>query len=397
MTLLSRSLRACVHALPTLSVTATAVASALAITACGEAPRPPDMGLGGTPKVNTVTLEEQQLALTTELPGRVAPALIAEVRPQITGLVQQRRFKEGSDVKAGELLYVIDAATYKANVDNALAALTKAQANLAVAKLKAERYGELVKIKAVSQQDADDAQAALLQADAEVESARATVNNQRINLDYTRIASPISGRIGRSTVTPGALVTANQSNALTTVQQLDPIYVDVTQTSAALIGLRRSLGTGAMKNGSAKVRLILEDGSSYAHTGKLQFSDITVDQGTGAVTIRIEFPNPQGELLPGMYARAIIEEGVIEKALLVPQQAVGRDGTGKPYAYVVNANNEMEQRPIATDRAILNQWLVKDGLKAGDRVIVEGQQKAQTGKAVEAFATESPTPAKPLL
>ncbi|WP_434802672.1 efflux RND transporter periplasmic adaptor subunit [Paracidovorax konjaci] len=401
MTPPSRSNAGSTYPMPAALVALTAIASALFITACGEAPRPPDMGNGGTPKVSVVTLQEQSLALTTELPGRVAPALIAEVRPQITGLVQQRRFKEGSDVKAGDLLYVIDPATYKASVDNALANLSKAQANLATARLKAERYGELVKIKAVSQQDADDARAALLQADAEVEAARATVNTQRINLDYTRIASPISGRIGRSAVTPGALVTANQGTALTTVQQLDPIYVDVTQTSAALLALKRSLAAGALKSGTAKVRLVLEDGSSYAHAGKLQFSDVTVDQGTGAVTIRVEFPNPQGDLLPGMYARAVIEEGVIDKAVLVPQPAVGRDGSGKPFTFVVNAKNELEQRPISTDRAIGNQWVVKDGLKAGERIVVEGQQKARVGQPVEVVtagaAAPAAAPAKPLL
>lgn len=371
------------RAVPTALLSLSAVISAVLMTACGDAPHPPGMGASGTPKVTAVTLQEQPLTLTTQLPGRVAPALIAEVRPQITGLVQQRRFKEGSDVKAGELLYVIDPATYKANVDNSQANLSKAQANLGVAKLKAERYAELVKIKAVSQQDADDAQAALLQANAEVDAARATVNTQRINLDFTRITSPISGRIGRSSVTPGALVTANQTTALTTVQQLDPIYVDVTQTSASLLSLRRSLAAGALKNGSAKVHLVLEDGSNYAHAGKFQFSDITVDQGTGAVTVRMEFPNPQGELLPGMYARAVIEEGVVEKALLVPQPAVGRDASGKPFAFVINSKNEMEQRPIVTERAIENQWLVKEGLKAGDRVVVEGQQKAHSGQVVE--------------
>lgn len=371
------------RAVPIALLSLSAAISAVLMTACGDAPHPPGMGASGTPKVTAVTLQEQPLTLTTQLPGRVAPALIAEVRPQITGLVQQRRFKEGSDVKAGELLYVIDPATYKANVDNSQANLSKAQANLGVAKLKAERYAELVKIKAVSQQDADDAQAALLQANAEVDAARATVNTQRINLDFTRITSPISGRIGRSSVTPGALVTANQTTALTTVQQLDPIYVDVTQTSAALLSLRRSLAAGALKNGSAKVHLVLEDGSNYAHAGKFQFSDITVDQGTGAVTVRMEFPNPQGELLPGMYARAVIEEGVVEKALLVPQPAVGRDASGKPFAFVINSKNEMEQRPIVTERAIENQWLVKEGLKAGDRVVVEGQQKAHSGQVVE--------------
>lgn len=358
--------------------------SALALAACGEAPQPPATGGQGVPQVSVLTLQPQRLALTTELPGRVAPALIAEVRPQITGLVLQRRFKEGSDVKAGDVLYQIDPATYRANVDSAQATLAKAEANLVPVRLKAGRYKELAAIKAVSQQDADDANASLLQAQAEVSAAKAALQTQRINLDYTRITSPISGRIGRSTVTQGALVTANQATAMATVQQLDPIYVDVTQSTSTLLALKRSMGTGALKSGTAKVRLVLEDGSVYAQPGKLQFSDVTVDQSTGAVTLRAEFPNPRADLLPGMYARAVLEEGVLEQALLVPQPAVGRDTTGKPYAFVVGGDGKLQQRSLTTERAVGDQWLVSEGLKPGDVVVVEGQQKARPGQAVQA-------------
>lgn len=365
-------------------VAVLATVSALALAACGEAPQPPATGGGGVPQVRVITVQSQRLPLTTELPGRVAPALIAEVRPQITGLVLQRRFKEGSDVKAGDVLYQIDPATYRANVDSAQATLAKAEANLVTVRLKAGRFKELSAIKAVSQQDADDAAASLLQAEAEVSAARATLQTQRINLDYTRITSPISGRIGRSSVTAGALVTANQSSAMATVQQLDPIYVDVTQSTSTLLALKRSMDAGTLKTGTAKVRLVLEDGSVYAQPGKLQFSDVTVDQTTGAVTLRAEFPNPRAELLPGMYARAVLEEGVLEQALLVPQPAVGRDTTGKPYAFVVDAEGKLQQRTVTTDRAVGDQWLVSEGLKPGDVVVVEGQQKARPGQPVQA-------------
>ena len=365
-------------------VAVLAAVSALALAACGEAPQPPATGGGGVPQVRVITVQAQRLPLTTELPGRVAPALIAEVRPQITGLVLQRRFKEGSDVKAGDVLYQIDPATYRANVDSAQATLAKAEANLVTVRLKAGRFKELSAIKAVSQQDADDAAASLLQAEAEVSAARATLQTQRINLDYTRITSPISGRIGRSSVTPGALVTANQAGAMATVQQLDPIYVDVTQSTSTLLALKRSMDAGTLKSGTAKVRLVLEDGSVYAQPGKLQFSDVTVDQSTGAVTLRAEFPNPRADLLPGMYARAVLEEGVLEQALLVPQPAVGRDTTGKPYVFVVDGEGKLQQRSLTADRAVGDQWLVTDGLKAGDTVVVEGQQKARAGQPVQA-------------
>ena len=363
---------------------ATTVAALLA--ACGDPPGPPSMGSQGTPQVSTITLQAQQVRLTTELPGRISPALIAEVRPQVTGLIQKRAFQEGTMVKTGDLLYQIDPATYRASVDSAQAALDKAQAQLVSAKLKADRLKELAEMKAAGQQDADDATASLLQAQADVASAKAALLTQRINLEYTRVVSPISGRIGRSSVTQGALVTANQASALATVQQLDPIYVDVTQPSASTLAVGQALATGTLKAGSAKVTLVLENGSAYPLAGKLKSSEVTVDQNTGAITLRAEFPNPKGVLMPGMFARAVVEEGVLEQALLVPQPAISRDALGKPVAFVVNADNKLEQRAVETSRAIGGQWLITSGLKAGDRVAVEGQQKVQPGTVVEAKA-----------
>lgn len=239
-------------------------------------------------------------------------------------------------------------------------------------------------MKAAGQQDADDAAAALLQAEADVASAKATLQTQRINLDYTHLTSPISGRIGRSSVTKGALVTANQATALATVQQLDPIYLDVTQPSASLLSLGQALASGQLKAGSTQVRLVLEDGSTYPLAGKLKSSEVTVDTATGAVTLRAEFPNPRRALLPGMYARAVVEEGVVEQALLVPQPAISRDATGKPFAFVVDAQGKLQQRAVQTGRAVGNQWVITEGLAAGDRVAVEGQQKAKPGMAVVA-------------
>jgi membrane fusion protein, multidrug efflux system len=362
----------------------TIVGWACALTACGEPPGPPEMGGKGTPQVSVFTLQPQRLPLTTELPGRVSPAAIAEIRPQVTGLIQARRFQEGGTVKAGEVLYQIDPATYRASMDSAQASLDKAKAQLVATRLKADRLKDLAAMKAAGQQDADDAHAALLQAEAELNAAKAALQTQRIYLDFTRITSPITGRIGRSSVTQGALVTANQATALATVQQMDPIYVDVTQSSTTLLSMEQALASGKLKTGSTKVKLQLENGSTYELPGKLKASEVTVDPNTGAVTLRAEFPNPKGTLLPGMYVHAFVEEGVIDDALLVPQAAVSRDSTGKPVAFVVNAKGKLEQRQIETRRAVGNQWLVSSGLKAGDRLAVEGQQKARPGMAVEA-------------
>lgn len=355
------------------------------LAACGKPPMMgPPAGPQGTPQVSTLVVEPQNVVLTTELPGRTNAVLVADVRPQVTGILQARRFVEGSTVKAGAVLYQIDPETYQAAVESAEAALAKAEANQYTTRLKAERYAELIAIKAVSQQDADDAAAALLQANAEVASARAALKTARIDLDYTRVTSPITGRIGKSAVTPGALVTANQTNALATVQQLDPMNVDVTQSSNTVLKLKRAIAQGKLADGTAKVKLVFEDGTVYPLEGQLQFSDVSVDPNTGAVTLRAVFPNPKGELLPGLYVRAVIEEGTIQQALLIPQQAVTRDATGKPQAYVVGKDGKLQLREISTERAIGDRWLVTGGLQAGDALVVSGQQKAQPGALVEA-------------
>lgn len=365
------------------------VVATLAITVllagCGKPPGgpPPDPGM---PVMGVMKIQAQPVTLDTELPGRTVPYLIADVRPQVGGIVKTRDFREGGDVKAGQTLYVVDPATYKAAYDSNVAALGKAQASLKTTRLKAERYKELVEIQAVSKQDYDDAAAALGQGESEVAAAKANVESSRINLAYARVTAPISGRIGRSAVTPGALVTASQTTALATIQQLDPIYVDVTQPSAALLRLRRALAEGDLQRAganAARVTLMLEDGSVYPLEGRLEFSDVTVDQETGAVALRAVFPNPKADLLPGMYVRAVLQEGVKQQGLLVPQQAVTRDSTGKPIAYVVGADNRLERRVLETDRAIGDQWLVRSGLASGEQLVVDGQQRAAAGAEVK--------------
>jgi membrane fusion protein, multidrug efflux system len=377
-----------------LPLAATALAAALAcatLVACGEPPAGVPAATGTT-QVGVVTLQPQRLALTTELPGRVASTVSAEVRPQVGGIVQQRLFAEGSTVKAGQLLYQIDAASYSAAVASAEATLAKAEAALSAAKLKATRHRDLVAIQAVSRQDADDTEAALKQAEAEVAAAKAALQTQRIHLEHTRITAPVAGRIGRSAVTPGALVTANQASALATVQQLDPVYVDVTQPSTELLALKRSLAEGVLKGGAAKVKLVLEDGTAYPEPGLLQFSEATVDPNTGSVTLRVQVPNPRGDLLPGMYARAVLEQGVVEQALLVPQQAVARDAAGKASVAVVSADGKLQRRAVSATRAIGDQWLIGGGLAAGDRIAVEGQQKVAPGAAVQAVPVDAAKP-----
>ncbi|MFZ3119704.1 MAG: efflux RND transporter periplasmic adaptor subunit, partial [Variovorax sp.] len=365
-----------------------ALTAAFLVTACGKPPggAPP---AAGTPVVGVLTVQPQRVALSTELPGRTVPFLIADVRPQVNGIVKARKFREGSDVKAGEALYQIDPATYKATYDSNVAVLAKSQASLKTTRLKAERYKELVTIKAVSQQDYDDAAAALSQGEADVASAKANVETSRINLAYARVDAPISGRIGRSSVTPGALVTASQSTALATIQQLDPIYVDVTQPSVALLRLKQAMARGDLQKAganAAKVRLLLEDGSTYPLEGKLEFSDVTVDQNTGAITLRAVFPNPNADLLPGMYVRAVLQEGVKEQGILVPQQAVSRDGSGVPTAYVVGRDGKLQLRTLETERTVGDQWLVRSGIEPGDQLVVDGQQRATPGAQVEVTA-----------
>jgi len=360
--------------------------------ACGQNQKAGGPPQAGEPEVTVVTIAPQQVTLTTVLAGRTSAHLVSDVRPQVGGIIQKRLFKEGSEVKAGELLYQIDPATYQAAFDNAKAALVKAEANALPARLKAERYGNLSKVNAVSKQDNDDAQAAYRQTEAEVVSAKAALDTARINLSYTRVTSPIAGRIGKSTVTPGALVTASQATALATVQQTDPIYVDVTQSSTEVLRLRRDLASGKLKKAGAngaKVKLLFEDGTAYANEGALQFSDITVDQSTGVITLRALFPNPNHDLLPGLYVRAVLEEGIDEQAILVPQAAVSRDSKGQAQVMVVKADGVVEMRPITVNRVVGDKWLVSSGIAAGDKVIVEGLQKVKPGgkaKAVEAAA-----------
>ncbi len=343
----------------------------------------------GTPQeVGIVVVAPQRVQMTTELSGRTCAFLIAEVRPQVGGIIQKRLFVEGGDVNAGDVLYQIDPASYQAAYSSAKAALSKAEANLSPAQLKAERFEELVKIQAVSRQDHENAVAALKQAEADVESAKAAVETARINLAYTRVVAPISGRIGRSSVTTGALVTANQATALSTIQQLDPMYVDVTQSSSEMLRLKAALASGQLKKGGAtsqaKVKLLLENGAPYPQAGALKFSEVTVDQSTGSITLRTVFPNPNQLLLPGMFVRAVIQEGIAEKGILVPQQGVSRNPKGESVALVVDDAGVVQQRTLTLDRAIGDQWLVASGLSAGDRLIVEGMQKARPGSTVKA-------------
>jgi membrane fusion protein (multidrug efflux system) len=364
---------------------ATAALAALPLTGCDRAHGAHGMAFP-TPVVGVITVEPQPVVLTSELPGRTSPYMVSEVRPQVGGVIKARLFVEGSNVRAGQPLYQIDPAPYQAAYDSQAAALAKAQANLATVRLKAQRYADLVKINAVSKQDYDDAVAAAQQAEADVAAAKAALETARINLGYTKVAAPISGRIGPSAVTPGALVTANQTNALATLQTLDPIYVDVTQSSAELLRLKQQIAGGGLDGAGAdrtKVKLILEDGTAYPWEGELKVSDVTVDPSTGAVTLRAVFPNPKGMLLPGMFVRAVVNEAATQKAILAPQRAVSRDPEGHATALVVNAAGKVEPRILQAPRTVGDSWLVTSGLNAGDRLIVEGVQKVQPGMPVK--------------
>jgi membrane fusion protein (multidrug efflux system) len=356
----------------------------LLLASCGKKPAAMGPPPGGPVPVTVVTIQPQRVALTTELPGRVAASLIAEVRPQVGGILQNRLFTEGADVKAGEVLYQIEPASYQAAHDGARAALAKAEANVEPLRLRAERYKELLPSEAVSGQDYDDAVAALKLAEAEIQAAKAALQAAEINLNFTKVTAPIAGRIGRSAVTNGALVTAGQPAPLATIQQLDPVYVDVTQSSTEMLRLRKSLESGQLTTatGQAKVQLILDDGTPYAETGTLKFTEAFVDPSTGSVTLRNLFPNPKLVLLPGMFVRTVLEEGVKEQGILVPQRGVTRNPAGKAMVMVVGAGEKVEARVIETDRTVGDNWLVTDGLKAGDRVILEGLQKARPGTPV---------------
>ncbi|MBW2609598.1 MAG: efflux RND transporter periplasmic adaptor subunit [Deltaproteobacteria bacterium] len=399
------------------------------------------------PEVATLTVSSQPVVLTTELPGRTSSYLIAEIRPQVNGLIQKRLFKEGSDVNAGQVLYQIDPALFQAAFDNAAANLTamkknadrslaslgasiagvrRQQATLELARTNRKRFDEAFRDKAVSASrrdqastEAETAEAALQAAEAQVESdrkaiavakaaiqqAEAALQTARINLGYTKIIAPISGRIGRSNVTVGAIVTGYQALSLSTIQQLDPIYVDVRQSTTELFRLRRNLSQGRLNQGGSsqnKVGLVLEDGTAYPLEGTLQFRDVTVDPTTASVILRIVFQNPEGVLLPGMFVRALVKEGIDEKAVLIPQQAVSRDPKGNPLALVVDAGGKVQQRMLTLDRAIGDKWLVSSGLAPGDRLIVEGLQKVRPGVSVktvpfDAGGKEGPEPGKTAL
>ena len=342
-------------------------------------------GSSGPREVVIIKLEPRREVYTTALAGRIASFQVAEVRPQVGGILQQRLFTEGADVKAGQALYQIDPATYEAALDSAQAALMKAEANVTPARLKAERFRELLAIKAVSKQEYDDAQAAFKQAEADVAVNRAAVKTARINLEYTKVRSPISGRIGKSAFTPGALVTANQAQALTSVRQLDPVYVDITQSSQDLLRLRAQFTNGELRSAAeeAPVRLKLENGAMYPHEGRLQFTDVSVDESTGMVSLRALFPNPEHILLPGMYVRAVIAEGVDENALLVPQRALRRDPKGQASVLLVDGGGKVDVRLVDVGRTVGDSWQVLSGLRPGDRVIVEGGQNVRPGMSVK--------------
>ncbi len=360
-----------------------ALLAAATLAACGGQPAGPVQG--GPVEVGVVTLAPTSVTLTRELPGRTSAFRVAEVRARVNGIVLKRLFTEGSDVKEGQRLFLIDPAPYEAALEGARAALVRAEASLANATLVAERFADLVKDDAVSRQENDTAQAALKTAAADVAAARAAERLAALNLGYTAVTSPISGRIGRSAVTEGAYVQAALATQLATVQQLDPVYVDVPQSATEVLKLRRDLDSGRLQGagqGQAKVRLVTEDGREYPQPGVLQFADVTVDPGTGSVTLRVIFPNPKGELLPGLFVRARLEEAIDPAALLVPQVAVTRDQKGLPVALVVNAEKKVERRQLVTDRAVGDAWLVTEGVKAGEQVIVEGLQKVRPGASV---------------
>jgi membrane fusion protein, multidrug efflux system len=372
------------------------------LVACssGEAPK---QKAKKTPEVGVVTVQQVTQSVVADLPGRTNAFMISEVRPQVGGIIRQRAFTEGAQVKAGDLLYQIEPAPYQATYQSAVAALQKTEATVVTLKLKADRYKELVKINAISKQDNDDAQAALQQGEADVASAKATQATAKINLDFTKVVSPISGFVSTSTVTPGALVIANQDVAMTTVQQLDPIYVDVIQSSSDLLKLKRDIAAGKLSNNAQKeipVRVVLEDGSTYAHPGKLKFSGVSVNTTSGAVTLRAVVPNPEGVLLPGMYVHALIDMAEDKATILVPQRAVTRNTRGEPIVLLVDTEQKVEQKTIETSGTVGDAWRVSKGLQAGDRVIMDGIQNISVGATVKAVpfvaptVTAAPAPAK---
>lgn len=370
---------------------ALAAAVALFLSACGE--DAPQMQMP-TPEVTVVTLTSQPVPLTRELAGRTVPFVVAEVRPQATGIVEQRLFEEGSMVEAGQVLYRLDDASYRAARAAAAANLERARASARSARLAAERSTELVAGNLVSQQDHERALAAAAEAAADVSAYQAALQAADVNLGYTRITSPIAGRAGKSSVTQGALVTANQEAALVTVQQLDPIYVDMAQSASELLQLRKDVEAGRVEQDRVEAKILLEDGTEYPHRGVLEFTDVTVDPGTGSYALRVRVPNPDNLLLPGMYVRAVVELGTRPDGVLAPQQGISRDPKGNATALVVTPEGTVEARVVQASRTVGDQWLVDAGLQAGDRVIVEGLQKVQPGGAATAVEAGNPPAAE---
>src|SRR4051812_11270118 len=342
------------------------------------------------PEVGYVVVQPTSVPLTTELSGRTSPFAVSEVRPQVSGVIRARQFTEGSIVRAGQTLYQVDPSLYQANVDQAQANLASAQANAEAARTRAARYRPLAEMEAVSRQDYTDAAAQARQSAAAVQQNRAQLETARINLRYTRVPAPITGRVGRSLVTQGALVTANQPDPLTVIQQLDPIYVDIQQSSAQLLALRRALGQAGAAPASAAVRLRLEDGSDYGLTGAVEFIETVVDPSTGTVTLRARFPNPQGLLLPGMFVRAIFAQSIATNAFLVPQAALSRDPQGNATLLIVGPGNKIVSRRVTADRAIGANWVVTAGLNAGDHVVAEGTSRVREGQVVHPVPAGSP-------
>lgn len=339
-------------------------------------------------EVSYINVTSSTHKIDTKLQGRVTASMVAEVRPQVSGIIQKRLFTEGQMVEQGQTLYQIDPETYEAAYNEAKATLNSAKAVVATAKLKDERYANLLKIEGVSQQDADDAHAAHLEAKANIEMYEAALETARIDLEYTKVLAPITGRIGISTITQGALVTAQQDTALATIRTLDPIYVDMTKSSKALLKLRKLMRESDIKEGTTDVSLTLEDGSDYELTGELKMQEVAVDASTGAVTLRAEFPNPDGLLLPGMFVRATVSEAVDENAILVPQQGIYHEATGEAYAYVINQDNQVEKRTVETINAVGNKWLLDNGLSVNEKLLVEGSGKVGPGSTVTPVQVE---------
>lgn len=378
--------------LPRLTTLGATIIVLFAVTACGKS----DQQASAPPptEVSVITVKQGPLGVTNELPGRLESTRIAEIRARVPGVVLKRTFREGSEVKAGATLFLIDPAQFKANYNSANAAVARAEATLLQAELKEKRYKPLVATNAISKQEYDDVTATLKQAEADLAASKAARETARLSLDYATVTSPIAGRIGRALVTEGALVGQNEATPLAIVQQVDPIYVNMTQSSTEILQLQRAMATGKLKSsgkGQVKVTLITEDGQEYAQAGKLLFSDLTVDESSGAVTLRAEFPNPDRQLLPGMYVRARVEQAINENAITVPQQAITRTPDGSA-VMVVSAENKVVSRPVKTGAASGDSWVINDGLKEGDQVIVEGLQKVQPGATVKAVQWKKAAP-----